>query len=180
MSWQCGGGGWREGIRLLSLVEDIYRSTPSLLPASIPLMLKMYMYIYLENGWRAIGWANKRLTLFLPFYCRWMYQKPKRPIAKARSAASTPRIRWLSIKQERHHCMRKESGVTIRSRPVMVDRPSQCSTKRQRLQRRLCFVSSASNAKPPICTQSNAASISRLEEKRRQREDCTVRHIIYL
>lgn len=104
--------------------------------------------------------------------CRWTSQRRKRPIARAKLARSTPCTRWPSTRLVKLHCMPRESVVTIKSRLVSEVRQSQCSIKRQRPPRRLCWTCSARFARLDTCMPLSDASTLRLEERRRQREDC--------
>merc|ERR1712072_406311 len=66
--------------------------------------------------------------------------KVKRHTVLPRIARSTQSTRLLSTRLERLPCMLRESAVTTGSSKAMVVRPSPCSTRRPRQQRRLCFV----------------------------------------
>ena len=150
----------------------------SRLPASLQSLSPLYRYyIYIHiHGCSCtfiiIIIMSLKSSLLYVRVCRWTSQRRKRPIARAKLARSTPCTRWPSTRLVKLHCMPRESVVTIKSRLVSEVRQSQCSIKRQRPPRRLCWTCSARVARLDTCMPLSDASTLRLEERRRQREDC--------
>merc|ERR1712166_847213 len=72
--------------------------------------------------------------------------KVKRTFCAGKKCKTTPCTRLPSTRLARPPCTPRVSVVTIANSRVTEDRPSLCSTRRQRPPRRLCCVSSAQSA----------------------------------
>merc|ERR1712205_66853 len=105
-----------------------------------------------HNGDRAQG--KKRLTVHL------------------RIARSTGSTRLHSTRPAKLLCTPRVSAGTTGSSRVMVVRPSPCSTRRPRRQRRLCSVSSVWSASTSHVLPSSVPSTSSLLTRRSKRFTC--------